>query len=95
MGAGDPIPPAGGREGLRALRERDEAPALGPAGDVTPLCNPSATAQALARLLTDGEWYDRCSHAIKERVRRYYNKTTVDATYRELYEQHLAEKAQV
>jgi glycosyltransferase involved in cell wall biosynthesis len=73
----------------------DEAPALGHAGEVTPLCNPSATAQALARLLTDGDWYARCSHAIKERVRRYYNKTTVDATYRELYEQHFAVEAQV
>jgi polysaccharide biosynthesis protein PelF len=77
------------------LGRSDEAPALGHAGDVTPLCNPSATAQALARLLTDGEWYARCSHAIRERVRRYYNKTSVDSTYRELYERHFAAEAAV
>jgi hypothetical protein len=72
------------------LGRSDEAPALGHGGDITPLCNPSATAQALARLLTDTEWYARCSQAIAERVRRYYNKTMVDASYRELYEQYLA-----
>ncbi len=77
------------------LGHSDEAPALGHGGDITPLCNPSATAQALARLLTDGEWYARCSHAIRERVRRSYNKTIVDASYRELYEQHIAAKALV
>ena len=77
------------------LGRSDEHPPLGPAGDVTPLCNPSATAQALARLLTEPDWYARCSRAIRERVRRYYNKTTVDATYRELYEQRLAEDALV
>jgi glycosyltransferase involved in cell wall biosynthesis len=68
------------------LGRSDEAPALGPAGEVTPLCNPSATAQALARLLTDADWYAQCSAAIRERVRRYYDKTTVDATYRDVYE---------
>jgi glycosyltransferase involved in cell wall biosynthesis len=72
------------------LGRSEEEPALGHGGDVTPLCNPSATAQALARLLTDGEWYARCSQAIAKRVSRYYNKTLVDASYRELYEQHLA-----
>ena len=66
-----------------------EAPALGPAGDVTPLCNPAATAKALVRLLTDAEWYDRCGRAIAERVRVSYNKVGVDRTYRAVYDHHL------
>jgi glycosyltransferase involved in cell wall biosynthesis len=69
----------------------NEDPPLGPGGDVTPLCNPSATAHSLARLLTDAEWYERCSRAIKERVRLYYNKKVVDRTYRELYGSYLDE----
>ena len=66
-----------------------EHPPLGPAGDVTPLCNPTATAKALVRLLTDPDWYGRCSAAIKDRVRVSYNKISVDRTYHELYEQRL------
>ena len=72
-----------------------EYPPLGPGGDITPLCNPSATAHSLARLLTDPDWYDRCSLAIKERVRVYYNKRAVDGTYRKLYEKHLGLEARV
>jgi glycosyltransferase involved in cell wall biosynthesis len=67
-----------------------EVPALGPAGDVTPLCNPSATAQALVRLLTDPDWYERCGRAIQDRVRVSYNKISVDRLYHDLYVQHLA-----
>jgi glycosyltransferase involved in cell wall biosynthesis len=69
----------------------NEDPPLGPGGDVTPLCNPSATAHSLARLLTDPDWYQRCARAIKERVRLYYNKKVVDRTYRELYGKYLEE----
>jgi glycosyltransferase involved in cell wall biosynthesis len=72
-----------------------ENPPLGPGGDVSPLCNPSATAHSLARLLTDPEWYSRCSTAIKERVRLYYNKKVVDRTYRELYGKYLDASAAV
>ena len=66
-----------------------EQPSLGPAGDVTPLCNPTATAEALVRLLTEPDWYERCGRAIKERVRVSYNKVGVDRTYHELYARHL------
>ena len=58
-----------------------------PGGSVTPLSNPAATAQAVERLLTDPFWYQRCSEGIRERIRRYYNKTDFDRTYRDLYEQ--------
>ena len=71
------------------LGNRAESPALGAGGDVTPLCNPTATAQSLAKLLTDPQWYSQCSRAIKERVRLYYNKSVVDRTYRGLYDKYL------
>jgi glycosyltransferase involved in cell wall biosynthesis len=66
----------------------NEEPPLGPAGEVTPLCNPSATAQAIGKLLLDSNWYEECSRNMKARVRQYYNKAKVDRTYRELYEKY-------
>ncbi len=57
-------------------------------GTVTPLSNPAATAQAVERLLTDRQWYQRCSDGIRERIQRYYNKSDFDRTYRELYESY-------
>lgn len=68
----------------------DEVPALGEAGAVTPLANPKATADALRRLLTDSVLYERCSRTAQARVRRYYNKAVLDASYREIYETHVA-----
>lgn len=68
----------------------DERPALGPGGAVTPVANPGATAEALRRLLLDRDWHARCSHAIKERVRRHYNKVEIDRVYRALYDVHIA-----
>ncbi len=57
-------------------------------GAVTPLSNPAATAQAVERLLTDQHWYQSGSDGIRERIRRYYNKSDFDRTYRELYERY-------
>ncbi len=67
----------------------DEQPPLGEAGVVTPLANPRATADALRRLLTDGEFYDRCSRTVQARVGRYYNKSSLDRAYREIYQTHI------
>ena len=66
----------------------DESPRLGPAGFVTPLANPQATAQALAALLLDPALHARCAAAIRARTRRYYSKEGVYTTYRALYENH-------
>jgi glycosyltransferase involved in cell wall biosynthesis len=68
----------------------DEEPPLGPGGLVTPLANPLATAMAVARLLKDREFYQRCASGIQNRARKYYNKDTVDQMYSRLYEEHLA-----
>ena len=65
----------------------DEAPALGPGGVITPLSNPRATAQACVRLLTEPDWYRRCSEIIRARVERYYDKIDQDRLYRALYEE--------
>jgi glycosyltransferase involved in cell wall biosynthesis len=67
----------------------DEEPPLGPGGLVTPLANPIATAEAVARLLQDRSLYRQYSSAIQNRARRYYNKHTVDQMYCRLYEEHL------
>ena len=53
---------------------------------MTPLSNPTATAHAVARLLLDPDYWLRASHAIRERVRQYYDKPSLDRAYRELYE---------
>ncbi|GAB4187783.1 MAG: GT4 family glycosyltransferase PelF [Thalassobaculales bacterium] len=58
---------------------------FGPAGAVTPVSNPAATAEALARLLTDDGWWRRCSEAIVRRVERSYNKVVIDRIYGSLY----------
>jgi glycosyltransferase involved in cell wall biosynthesis len=68
----------------------DESPSLGPAGAVTPLANPAATAGALRWLLSDAEAYAWCGKAAQERVRRYYDKASLDEAYRRLYEEHIA-----
>jgi glycosyltransferase involved in cell wall biosynthesis len=72
------------------LGRSDEDPQLGAAGAVTPLANPAATADALRRLLTDGEAYRACSQAAQARVRRYYNKRDLDDAYRDIYGRHIA-----
>ncbi len=63
-----------------------ESEPLGAGGEVVPLSNPTATAQAIARLLTDRTYWESASRAIRERVRLYYNKPALDRAYRELYD---------
>jgi glycosyltransferase involved in cell wall biosynthesis len=63
-----------------------ETDSLGAGGEVTPLSNPTATAQAIARLLTDRVHWESASRAIRERVRLFYNKPALDRAYRDLYD---------
>jgi polysaccharide biosynthesis protein PelF len=65
--------------------DRRETEPLGAGGEVTPLANPTATAHAIVRLLTDPAYWERSSRAIRERVRMYYSKPALDRAYRELY----------
>lgn len=73
------------------LGKSNEKPRLGAGGIVTPLSNPTAVAEAMFRLLTDGALYADCSNAARERVRRYYNKNDQHASYRALYDHYLGE----
>jgi len=68
------------------LGRADEEPAIGPGGAITPLASPLDTARELRELLLDPVWRDRCAAAIKERVRRYYDKKEIDRIYRGVYE---------
>lgn len=63
----------------------NEIPRLGAAGAVVPLANPSATAEATIRLLTDLAYYQQCSQAIRKRVHNYYTDTQQHTAYQELY----------
>jgi len=72
------------------LGRGDESPPLGAGGAVTMLADPEATALACERLLTDADWYRRCSEAIRERVRRYYQDRDVVRIYDAIYREHAA-----
>ena len=67
----------------------DESPPLGAAGAVVRLSDPEATAQAVARLLLDAEWYAEASAAIRERVRCYYQERDVMVAYGERYARYI------
>lgn len=71
----------------------DEEPKLGPGGVVTTLTSPKATAEGMYKLLGDPAHYAACSTAIRERVRRYYDKRDMLAAYRALYEELIAAPA--
>jgi len=75
------------------LGRPDEVPDLGPGGEVTEVASPSATADAIARLLLDDVGRQRCARAMRERVRLYYNKKTIDRIYGDLYRQLAQEVA--
>lgn len=68
---------------------KDEAPALGPGGLITPLASPASTADAIFTLLSDADMYDAASTAIRARIHSYYNETIQQQAYRNLYAQHL------
>ncbi|MEQ8587017.1 MAG: GT4 family glycosyltransferase PelF [Thalassobaculaceae bacterium] len=68
----------------------DEEPALGPAGEIVPLSSPNAAAAALARLLLDQGWWQRCSDAIRARTEHSYNKREIDRVYNDLYRRMMA-----
>lgn len=58
---------------------------LGPAGLVTPVATPEATARAIVSLARDPDRHAAMAAAGLERVRRYYRQEQVFSAYRELY----------
>lgn len=72
------------------LGRPDEDPHLGPGGGIAPVSNPAAIAEELGKLLRNKGWWSQCSHAIRERVRLYYNKKDLQAAYRKIYQEDIA-----
>ncbi len=64
----------------------DEKPNLGQGGLVTPVANPTATAAAIERLLTEPDFAHACGETMRKRVARYYDKNELIKTYRNLYD---------
>ena len=64
----------------------DEFPMLGPGGDVCPLTDPRSIASSIKKLLTDDQYYRKCSMAAKNRVRKYYNKEDLSKQYYKIYD---------
>jgi polysaccharide biosynthesis protein PelF len=63
---------------------------LGAGGVVTTLTSPKATAEGMYKLLSDQGFYAAASNAIRERVRRFYDKRDMLGAYRSLYERLIA-----
>jgi polysaccharide biosynthesis protein PelF len=66
-----------------------ETPNLGQGGVVTPLSNPEATANGIIKLMSDKEFYNKCSIAIKNRIGTYYRLDKHHEEYRKIYEKYL------
>lgn len=68
------------------LGKQDESPALGAGGVIVLPSNPQALAEGVFKLLTDEEFYNSCSNAIRARVLTYYNKQSQYVAYRDIYD---------
>jgi glycosyltransferase involved in cell wall biosynthesis len=71
----------------REMLEGANGDDFGPGGIVVPLASPAPMADALFKLLSDEQFYARCSGAIKQRVEKYYSSEDQHRAYRELYTQ--------
>lgn len=67
------------------LGKPDEDPALGTGGVVVSPSNPQALAQGVYTLLTNTEFYNKCSDTMRKRVATYYNKQDQLTAYKNLY----------
>ncbi len=63
----------------------DEDPYLGVGGTIVPLSNPSKTARAIYRLLSDQAYYNRASSSMRMRVEKLYHKQRQFTAYQNLY----------
>jgi len=67
------------------LGEEDEA--LGAAGEVTTIANPSALAKSYIRFLSDENLWKQAQKTALDRVQRYYRQDQFLETYRKIYEE--------
>lgn len=63
---------------------------LGKAGEVVPIANPSALANAYIKLLTDKEEWESAQKSAIDRVEKYYSMENFLGNYRRVYEEALS-----
>lgn len=63
--------------------------ALGPSGEVTPICDPNATATGVIRILKDPDLYERMGIAGKKRAEKFYQIDDLIADYHMLYNRYI------
>ena len=67
----------------------EEDKKLGKAGEVVPIANPEALAEAYLKLLTDEDLWKKCQNTALERVRKYYSLEKFLNSYRKIYKEAL------
>jgi glycosyltransferase involved in cell wall biosynthesis len=65
----------------------DEDIALGKAGEITTIANPSALAESYIKFLTDEVLWKQAQKSALDRVRKYYRQDMFLQTYRDIYEE--------
>ena len=65
----------------------DEDIAMGKAGDITMIANPSALAESYIRFLSDEKLWKQAQESALKRVNTYYRQDTFLETYRKIYEE--------
>jgi polysaccharide biosynthesis protein PelF len=68
----------------------DEVPALGQGGFITPVVAPQATADAIEKLLRDGDLRRRFGDTLRARVNQFYRSEQAASAYRQLYAHYRA-----
>lgn len=71
------------RELLEGRTAEDRA--LGPAGRLTPIASPGATARAVLELYADADLRRAMGESLRQRVERFYSQSAMIATYRQTY----------
>ena len=65
----------------------DEDVAIGKAGEITTIANPSALAESYIKFLTDEALWKQAQKSALDRVRRFYRQDMFLQTYRDIYEE--------
>ena len=68
----------------------DEDRAIGDGGMIVPLSNPTALAEAILKLLSNGELREELGANMAKRVKKYYTKTDQISAYENVYSHYIA-----
>lgn len=69
--------------------DESENPPLGKGGLITPLRDPNATAQAILKMLTEPEFYQKCGQVMAERIQKYYVFEEEQEKYKNIYQKYI------